>query len=521
MKTPRKFFYPVVAAIMVIFGLYLGVNLQPKVDMKRASKFEEVLVALEEKYVDSVNKDVLFNDAINEMLHKLDPHSRYISKDNLLKEQQEMQGSFGGIGVRFQRINDTVCVILSMQNGPAYKAGIRNGDQILSINGNPFIGSKISNDMVMEKLRGEQNSPVSVKILRDKKILEINIIRGEIALETIDAYFMMDSKMGYLKINQFSVPTYEEFQRATKELLNMGMQTLILDLRGNPGGVLDVAVAIADEFLEEGEIIVSVKGKAIANRTDYATSGGMLENTKLAVLIDESSASAAEILAGAIQDNDRGMLYGRRTFGKGLVQQDQILRDGSSVRMTISRYYTPSGRTIQRSYEGDYDSYVRDESRFRKGELFYEDSIPIDRSKPFKTKKGRTVYGGGGIVPDVFVPYDSSDVSVLTSMLLTHQVFSAYVFGYLKTKKNPWNSVQSLQRYVFSEAEWKNFESLAQNQLKINDLRLLLRQDKRNLIAYLKEEFSRQIWQESNQIRFLLGRDQEMNSALKNEKLRL
>lgn len=237
MKTPRKFFYPVVAAIMVIFGLYLGVNLQPKVDMKRASKFEEVLVALEEKYVDSVNKDVLFNDAINEMLHKLDPHSRYISKDNLLKEQQEMQGSFGGIGVRFQRINDTVCVILSMQNGPAYKAGIRNGDQILSINGNPFIGSKISNDMVMEKLRGEQNSPVSVKILRDKKILEINIIRGEIALETIDAYFMMDSKMGYLKINQFSVTTYEEFQRATKELLNMGMRTLILDLRGNPGGV--------------------------------------------------------------------------------------------------------------------------------------------------------------------------------------------------------------------------------------------------------------------------------------------
>ena len=514
MTEPKKFYYPMVASVLVVIGMAIGFSLRPKMDSRRASKFEEVLSALEEKYVDSVDKDALFNHAVNEMLHQLDPHTRYISQANLLKEQQEMIGSFGGIGVRFQRINDTVCIISAMKNGPAYQAGMRSGDQVILINGKSFTGAKITNDQVMGTLRGELNTKVKVKVLRNKQLLDLVIRRGEIAIETVDSYFMLDAKTGYIKINQFSVPTPEEFQSAAKKLLAEGMNHLVLDLRGNPGGVLDAAVAIADEFLPKGATIVTVKGKSVPTYTSYAKEGGLMESIRLSVLVDESSASASEVLAGAIQDNDRGMLYGRRTYGKGLVQQDQLLRDGSSVRMTISRYYTPSGRTIQRPYKGGYESYMKDELRYREGELFNQDSIPMDKSQAFKTKKGRTVYGGGGIVPDVFVPLDSSEVSMLTSLLFTHQVFSGYVFKFLQTQPNPWNSVQALANYQFTDRQWGQFKRFASDQLRLEGVDLLISQEKQRLIPWIKEEFSRQLWQESNELRFRLGKDREITRAL-------
>ena len=514
MTEPKKFYYPMVASVLVVIGMAIGFSLRPKMDSRRASKFEEVLSALEEKYVDSVDKDALFNHAVNEMLHQLDPHTRYISQANLLKEQQEMMGSFGGIGVRFQRINDTICVISAMKNGPAYRAGMRSGDQIILIDGKSFTGAKITNDQVMGTLRGELNTKVKVKVLRNKKFLEMLIERGEIAIETVDSHFMLDAKTGYIKINQFSVPTPEEFQSAAKKLLAEGMNHLVLDLRGNPGGVLEAAVAIADEFLPEGATIVTVKGKSVSTYVSYAKEGGLMEQIRLSVLVDESSASAAEILAGAIQDNDRGILYGRRTYGKGLVQQDQMLRDGSSVRMTISRYYTPSGRTIQRPYKGGYESYMKDELRFREGELFNQDSIPLDKSKVFKTKKGRTVYGGGGIVPDVFVPFDSSKVSTLTSMLFMQQVFSGYVFKFLQAQPNPWNSVQVLANYHFTNEQWGQFKRFAAQQLPIMGIDGMLSKEKQLLIPWIKEEFSRQLWQESNELRFRLGKDRELKRVL-------
>lgn len=514
MSPERKFILPFIGALLLIVGLFLGYNLQPKIDTKRASKFEEVLRALEEKYVDSVNKDQLFNDAVNEMLHKLDPHSRYISKKDLLKEQQEMQGSFGGIGVRFQLINDTICVISAMSNGPAYKAGLRSGDQIIYIEGKAFTGKKITNDMVLNALRGEVDTYVNVTALSKGAQRKVRIQRGEIAVKSVPSYFMMDAKTGYIRISQFSLPTHEEFINASDVLLKQGMKAMVLDLRGNPGGVMDAAVAIADEFLPKGDVIVSVKGKSIKNSTEYAQGGGKFEQIPLVVLIDESSASAAEILAGAIQDNDRGKLVGRRTYGKGLVQQDQILRDGSSVRMTISRYYTPSGRSIQRAYSGNYEQYIMDEQRFRMGELFHLDSIPVDKSKAFKTKKGRVVYGGGGIVPDVFVPLDTSGNSLLTSMLFSNQLFSEFAFKYLQQdNRNKWTAPKSLARYNFTIKEWRYFETMVENKLNLKGIGLLLDQEKNNVAIFLKEELARQLWQESLEIRYCLGKDNEIREA--------
>jgi carboxyl-terminal processing protease len=513
MKQQHKFIYPLFGAILVIVGVFLGYNLHPKIDSKRASKLEEVLTALEEKYVDSVNKDSLFDYAINEMLHKLDPHSRYISKADLMNEQGEINGKFGGIGIQFQLINDTICVIDAIRNGPAYAAGVRSGDQIIEVGGKNFAGKEITNEKIMDALKGDINTMVSVIVFRKKERIKLNITRGEIKVEAVDTYFMVDSETGFIKINQFSIPSQEEFRRAAKVLLGKGMKSLILDLRGNPGGVMEAAVAISDEFLPKGDIIVSIKGKAVQSKTEYAKAGGMLEKVKLSVLIDENSASAAEIVAAAIQDNDRGTLVGRRTFGKGLVQQDQILRDGSSVRMTVSRYYTPSGRTIQRAYNGDYFNYISNSSRYQIGELFHADSIPIDKTKAFKTKKGRTVYGGGGVIPDIFVPYDSTMSNAVLSMMFTQQTFSAYIFNMLRTDRNRWPSPMGIIKYEFTNKEWNSFEKYAEKQLQIEGVSRLLRMDKQRMIIILKTEIARQLWKNSIFVRYMLGEDKEINTA--------
>jgi len=513
MTPQQKFIYPLVAAILVIIGVVLGYNLHPKIDAKRASKLEEVLSALEEKYVDNVNKDSLFDNAINEMLRKLDPHSRYISKEDLINEQGEINGKFGGVGIQFQLINDTICVIDAMRNGPAYIAGLRSGDQIIEVRGKKFTGKEITNDKIMEALKGEINTSVLVTVIRKNEKTIVNIKRGEIKVEAVDTYFMIDQKTGFIKINQFSVPSHAEFCNAAKYLLSKGMKSLVLDLRGNPGGVMDAAVAISDEFLPQGDVIVSVRGKAFQSKTEYAKSGGLLERVALSILIDENSASAAEIVAAAIQDNDRGILVGRRTFGKGLVQQDQILSDGSSVRMTVSRYYTPSGRTIQRAYNGDYFSYISHSSRFQMGELLHADSIPIDKTKAYKTKKGRTVYGGGGVVPDVFVPYDTSMSSPVLSLLFTQQTFSAYVFKMLQTNRNKWPSPMSLIKYDFTKNEWVSFENYAEKHLQIQDVSRLLRMERKRMNMILKTEYARQLWHNAIYVRYMLGEDNEINAA--------
>lgn len=511
----KRFLFPIIASILVVIGFGLGYILHPDVDSKRASKFEEILEALDNNYVDSIDKNRIFDNAINDMLHKLDPHSRYISAAALKEEQESMKGSFGGIGVRFQLIKDTVCVIKAIPNAPAFFAGVRSGDQVIAINGKPFTGHKVNTDKVMSLLRGEVGTDVEVTVLRNGVKKRINIHRGEIPIETISTAFMIDRTTGFLRIDQFSVPTHQEFNDAADKLLSQGMKKLVLDLRGNPGGVMDAAIRIADEFLPKGDVIVSTKSKNQDAKVERAETGGKLEKIGLAVLIDENTASAAEILAGALQDNDRGVLIGRRTYGKGLVQQDQILKDGSSVRMTVSRYYMPSGRSIQRSYFGDYKAYMLDEARYLKGELFSKDSIFLDKSKVYKTKKGRRVFGGGGVVPDVFVALDTSGSSFYLTELNLNQAFSAYVFKSLQLNRMKWKTASELGSYTFTSADLKAFSDFVKNTYKIDGNEELSSSAQARIIQQLKIEFARQLWDESGVYQVNAAGDNELQSALR------
>jgi carboxyl-terminal processing protease len=326
---------------------------------------------------------------------------------------------------------------------------------------------------------------------------------------------MLNQNTGFLRIDQFSVPTYDEFMDAAETLLNQGMNKLVLDLRGNPGGVMESAIQIADEFLPKGDIILSTKSKNQAADVARAESGGRLENVRLVVLIDENSASAAEILAGALQDNDRGVLIGRRTYGKGLVQQDQILRDGSSVRMTVSRYYMPSGRSIQRSYSGDYDAYMRDEARYIKGELFSKDSMYLDKTKTYKTKNGRKVFGGGGVVPDEFVPLDTAGSSFYLTALNVNQVFSAYVFKSLQFNRGKWKTARSLGAYAFTSADLEAFTGFAYKTYKISGYEILSKPARARITQQLKVEFARQLWDETGVYQVNVLEDKELQLALR------
>jgi carboxyl-terminal processing protease len=377
-------------------------------------------------------------------------------------------------------------------------------------------GVKIENDKVMSLLKGPVNSTVSVKVLRKKQLHQYTILRGTVKIVSVPAYFMIQGSTGFVRINQFSLSTYEEFMNASKKLLAQGMKRMILDLRDNPGGVLEEVCKIADEFLPKGDVIYSIKGKGVKQDVILSSVGGLLENIQLTVLINENSASASEVFSGAIQDNDRGQLIGRRSFGKGLVLQDKVLSDGSSIRMTVARYYTPSGRCIQRSYSGNFNEYYGEEDRYSRGELFYKDSMYKDLKLKYKTKKGRTVYGGGGIIPDVFVPLDSGQFfSGLNHFQL---IFSPFVFNQLSQKAEKWKNLEELKNYTFSANEWINLLRYVETKLGIKAPKIPSGKDKETMERYLKLEYARQIWQEQGYYKLSLTFDHEIQEALKTQK---
>ncbi len=404
---------PLFLSLGVIGGLFIGKNSTERRLSPGEEKLRTVLGMIQEQYVDPIDIDSLINESIPDLLASLDPHSAYIPAESLTIANDDLEGSFGGIGVAFQVLNDTVTVVEVITGGPAEKVGILPGDLILEANGKKLTGEKISSEEVFKTLRGKEGTQVRTLVKRrsSKTPLTFNIVRGQIPSNSVDAAYMMTGDTGYIKVSKFARTTYSEFYTALTRLQKEGAKKYIVDLRGNSGGFMDQAIYMANEFLPAGRGIVFTKGRIDENQTVATSDGtGQFQNVPLTVITNEFSASASEIFAGAIQDNDRGLVIGRRTFGKGLVQNQLSLPDSSAVRLTVARYYTPSGRCIQKEYkrgkDGKYEMDIAD--RYTHGEFYSRDSIKLDKSKLFRTVNGREVYGGGGIMPDVFVPEDTT-----------------------------------------------------------------------------------------------------------------
>lgn len=418
----RQIFLPLLLAIVFIVGILLGKMVNFSSDngsiasksgapMGSFSKLDEVLNALSMMYVDTVDKDKMVEKTIPDMLKQLDPHTVYIPKKELEAVNSELDGKFSGIGVQFNIQSDTVIVIAVISNGPSQKLGVLPGDRIVMVDDSLFTGKKITNNYVLSKLRGKQGTMVKLGVHRrgSANQLNFNIVRDEIPVTTVDIAYMIQPKVGYIRVDRFGQNTYQEFMTGLAKLRSQGMEELIIDLRGNSGGYLDVAINMCNEFLPKGALIVYTEGRTNERQNVYADGTGTMQNIKVAAVIDEYSASASEIVSGALQDNDRGVIVGHRSFGKGLVQQQIKLTDGSAMRVTIARYYTPSGRCIQKPYDEGVDAYYSDlTNRFKHGESFSKDSISYKDTVQYKTVNGRIVYGGGGIMPDIFVPIDTT-----------------------------------------------------------------------------------------------------------------
>ncbi len=439
----RMVFLPIVIALVLIIGIALGYVLSNNAStsfQKNKSKEENagktignLLDFIEYQYVDTINKKELVEKTITSMLQSLDPHSSYIPAKEFEQANEPLEGNFDGIGVEFNIIKDTICVITPIEGGPSEKIGIKAGDKIIKVDGKLMAHVKITNKQVFDKLRGKSGTQVTVSIARKNvaKLLDFKITRDAIPLYSLDASYMINKEVGYIKISKFAATTYDEYIKAFNDLSKHGMKKLILDLRGNGGGYLNAAVEISDEFLANGLQIVYTQGKSNPKKMYKATSRGGFENNGLAILIDEGSASASEIVAGAIQDNDRGIIIGRRSFGKGLVQDQLQLNDGSAIRLTIARYYTPTGRCIQKPYSDDKSEYYSEEyDRYTNGELLNEDSIKLNKKLQYHTPGGKTVYGGGGIVPDVFVPIDTSKTNPFLNKVFYTGAINTFAFEY-------------------------------------------------------------------------------------------
>jgi carboxyl-terminal processing protease len=420
-NSKRSIFLPLILGLAVAIGVFIGKYLpgedilpHPSNMRSRNDKLNSILNIIESNYVDTVNRNALVEAAIPAILKKLDPHSVYIQAKDLARANEPLQGNFDGIGISFNMITDTILVMSTIPGGPSEKLGLLPGDKILYVNDSLVAGKHISDEKVMGMLKGPRGTVVKIKILRSgqKDLLSFIITRDKIPMYSVDVDYMVNDYIGYIRINTFAMTTFDEFMKGLRELKSQGMTSLILDLRLNSGGIMEAAIQIANQFLKEGELIVYTKGRAQPRNEAKATGKGEFETGPLVVLIDEWSASASEILAGAIQDNDRGTIIGRRSFGKGLVQEPVLFADGSGMRLTIARYYTPTGRSIQKPYNNGFEEYFDDlNERYNRGEFEVSDSIHFSDSLKFTTPGGRIVYGGGGIMPDKFVPADTSGLS--------------------------------------------------------------------------------------------------------------
>lgn len=446
--------YPLVISIAIVLGIVIGNYISTKkFTLDKDRKINAVLNLIQSEYVDSIDVKDLVEQAIPAIIGNLDPHSYYIPASDIRAENEKLDGSLSGIGVSFFMMNDTANVDQVIPNGPAEKVGMLAGDRIISVNGESIVGGTLTAEGIRSKIRGEKGTKVRIGVKRNtsKKTLTFTITRDDIPMNTIDVSYMLDDKTGYIKIAQFGKNTYDEFFAALSKLKKDGASRYIVDLRGNPGGYMEMAILMVNEFLEQGELIVYTKGRK--EREDiqvWSDDQGSFHDAQVAVLIDEYSASASEIMAGALQDNDRGLVVGRRSFGKGLVQKQIYLPDSSAIRLTIARYYTPSHRCIQKDYTlGDEDDYSKElYDRYSHGELYSADSIKVDKSKIFRTANGRIVYGGGGIVPDIFVPNDTTGITTYYRAVANLGLLQQYVYTYVDINRDQLKNVKTVKQLM-------------------------------------------------------------------------
>ncbi len=478
----KKYILPTLTVIGVALGIFIGASLSQKAAAQRIiyqngswhleqSKVDRMLQLMESAYVDSINVDSITDEVMSELVQKLDPHSAYIPKEDLEMVNSELAGSFSGIGVQFTIQQDTVRIVAVIAGGPSEGVGVLAGDKLITVDDSLFVGKKINNEKVMRTLRGEKGTQVKLGIMRagSPDMLYYNVTRGDIPVTSVDAKFIVEpnnesqkskEKIGFVRVNKFGATTYREFLAAMAELASKGASSFIVDLRENSGGYMDQSIRMANEFLNRGEMIVYSEGRAYPRYEAKADGGGRFKNVPLVVLIDDFSASASEIFAGAMQDNDRAQIIGRRSFGKGLVQQQMPFDDGSAIRLTVARYYTPSGRCIQKPYTlGDQEDYQKELiERFDHGEFYSADSVHFADTTTYRTKKGRIVHGGGGIMPDVFVGRDTT----LNTPWYNRCVNLAYTYQF---------AYQYTDQHRKEMAQYKDWQSLERYLLKQNILR--------------------------------------------------
>lgn len=471
-NTNRSVILPLLLAIALVAGILIGIYLpgrnnvpQQSAFRARNDKINSILNIIESDYVDTVNRSELVEAAIPAILKKLDPHSVYITAKDLQRANEPLQGNFDGIGISFNMLTDTILVISTIPGGPSEKIGLMAGDKIIYVNDSLVAGKRLSDEKVMGMLKGPRGTVVKIKLLRKgyNDLIPFEIVRDKIPIASVDVSYMINDRTGYIKINNFAMTTYDEFLKSIKDLKGQGMTKLILDLRENSGGVMEAAIKIANQFLKEGQLIVYTLGRSQPKNEARATGKGEFENGDLVLLIDEWSASASEILAGAIQDNDRGTIIGRRSFGKGLVQEPVPFADGSGMRLTIARYYTPTGRSIQKPYNNGFDEYFDDlNSRYEHGEFQVLDSIHFADSLKFTTPGGKTVYGGGGIMPDIFVPVDTSGRS--TYFLAVRPLIYRFALNYTEVNRETlkkYTEAGEMEKYLDRQALLDQFTDFA------------------------------------------------------------
>ncbi len=522
MNKRYAYIWPTIIASALGLGIFVGGKLHfndtPEklfTTNSKKDKLNRLIDYIDYEYVDEIDTDSIVDVTVNNILDKLDPHSVYIPKREMNKVTENMKGDFVGIGINFYPFRDTISVIRTIVQGPSFLKGILPGDRILMADNDTLYGRKLANETIVNRLKGQKGSSVKLKVYRKNgnKTFTVNVKRDLIPIKSVVAHYMLTENMGYIQVNRFAESTYKEFKAALRDLERQGAKKLTLDLRDNPGGYLGIAEQMADEFLQDGKLILFTKNKKGNIDKIYATDKGSFEDKPVYVLINERSASASEIIAGALQDNDVGTIVGRRSFGKGLVQREMELGDGSAVRLTVSRYYTPTGRSIQKAYnKGNKDYYQKFTDRYHNGELVSVDSIKVADSLKFTTPKGKIVYGGGGIIPDVFVPIGTNEEEAIESMD-SMGFFSRFVFEYLDENRTLHNNLGKAEFTNEFEVDDILFERFVDFCLKRN-LKMNFYDFDEKIKLYLKASLAEQLYDPNLYAKIKSGGDAMLQKVL-------